>query len=155
MTAHSPALNMAHVCIFISNSWVFSLSSIQSNFMSHLTPLSQFEECIVTSLHYVWSMPHWVNASKSFVVSFNVQWKPPLQYPSTTSLPSFNLIISNSILWLFSSLQHHLLFHISRRWWENHHGPPSMSLFLSTSTLHPGIRLRNKFKYLEAYMFQW
>ena len=40
------------------------------------------------------------------------------------------------------------LFQVSCRWWGKHHGPPSMSLFLSTSTPHPGIRLRNQENYL-------
>ena len=33
--------------------------------------------------------------------------------------------------------------------WGNHYGPLSSSLFLSTSTHHPGIRIRNHFSTLE------
>ena len=39
-----------HLSTFHSNSWVFILSSSWSNFMSHLTPLSQFKECIVFAI---------------------------------------------------------------------------------------------------------
>ena len=60
------------------------------------------------------------------------------------------LVISESLSYitLLSGLIQNIFDHVSCRWWGIHHGPPPMSLFLSTSTPYLGIRLRNQDKYL-------
>ena len=65
-----------------------------------------------------------------------------LQSTSLVTLPYFkfgHLWVSPMVV---SSLQHQLLFHVSCRWWGKHHGPPSTSLFMSTSTHHWRIRFK-------------
>ena len=59
-----------HLSAFsFSNSWVFTLPSSLSTFVSQLTPLSQIKECIIISLHCIWSLPRWF---KCFWVIFRV-----------------------------------------------------------------------------------
>ena len=112
------------------NSWVFILSPSRSTFMSHLTPLSQFKECIAISLHYMWFLSRWVNASKSFFMPQFVQRMYLLQANSPINLPSYKVGRVWVSFMVVSSLQNQLLFHVSCRWWGKHHGPPLTSLFL-------------------------
>ena len=56
--------------------------------------------------------------------------------------PWFNLVHHSAIRFTSN------IFDVSCRWWGIHHGPPSMIIFLSTSTPYPRIRLRNQVKYL-------
>ena len=58
---------------FHSNSWVFRLSPSQSNFMSHVTPLSLFKECNVQCHIISRFPPRKVNAAKSLFVPPNFQ----------------------------------------------------------------------------------
>ena len=69
---------------------------------------------------------------------------------SAVILPSIMLVIPESVSYItpLSSLLQNIYDCISCQWWGIHHGPPWMSLFLSTSTPYPGIRLRNQVKYL-------
>ena len=91
----------------------------------------------------------WVTTAKTIVMSFicsrEVQPKLSLLLslpytiinflPCRPSLCQFQIIF---ILW--STLT---LLLILCHWWGIHQGPPVTSLFLSTSTHHPGTRLRN------------
>ena len=69
---------------------------------------------------------------------------------SAVSLPSIMLVIPESVSYitLLSGLLQNIFDRVSCRWWGIHHGPPSTSLFLSTSTPYPRIGLRNQDKYL-------
>jgi len=62
--------------------------------------------------------------------------------PSIWSITSFHLFCQ-PILILFTIL-HHFPMSVSWRWWGIHQGPPSISLFMSTSTHHLRIWLRNQ-----------
>ena len=91
MVAHSPPLNMALVCIFIFKQFGIQLVLESIHFVIHSTPLGRFKECIIMSLHYIWSPSRQVNAAKSFFALFSVQREPPLQSTSLVRLPSFKI----------------------------------------------------------------
>ena len=68
---------------------------------------------------------------------------------SVVSLTSIMLVIPtlvSHITLLFSLIQN-IFDRVSCRWSGIHYVPPSMSLFLSTSTPYPGITLTNQVKY--------
>ena len=68
----------------------------------------------------------------------SVQGKYP---PRESSIP--NILPQNPCQSMFFWSTNYISISISCRWWGIHQGPPSTSLFLSTSTHYPGIRLRN------------
>ena len=60
------------------------------------------------------------------------------------------LVIPDSVLYitlLFGLLQN-IYDNVSCRWWKIHHGPHSTTLFMSSSTPYPGIRIRSQVNYL-------
>ena len=56
----------------------------------------------------------------------------------------FESVTFELVLWLHYLQNSRTLFRVSCRLCGIHHGPPSTRLFLSTSSHHPGISLRNK-----------
>jgi hypothetical protein len=130
-------LNMAHVYVS-SYSWLIRLSLSHTNSMCHHT-FSSSRRVLLLLSHYILGTRR-VNAAKSVVVSHHVQGKFHFK-PSICSISSFHFLCQ-SIVIRFTIL-HHFPMSILCRWWGIHQGPPLTSLFLSTSTHHSRIRLRN------------
>ena len=81
------------------------------------------------------------HAAKSFVVLPDVQREVEEVY--LYSQNSLRVSTFESVLWLPYSYHSRTLFQVSCHRCGIHHGPPSTRLFLSNSTHHPGISLRN------------
>ena len=156
MESHNPPLNMA--CLHLQF-WTFGYSAcLQSNPLSWVTWLLwvNLNNYSLYTFHYTYFLSRQVNSTKSLVMPQIIQRMSCLKSNSLVTLPSYKISHVWFSIMIISSLQNQVLFHVSCRWWGKHHGPPSTSLFLSTSTHHLGIfGLRNQFKYLEAYMPQW
>ena len=88
--------------------------------------------------------PRQFNASKSSVVSLNVQREFMLRFYTCSQNKFFVSVNFDSILWLHYTQNSRTLFRVSCHRCGIHHGPPLTRLFLSTSAHHPGISLRNK-----------
>ena len=136
---------MALVCISFSQldksaclwadpfSWVMSLLWVfQKNALSIVT------SCSTSSSQCCQVFCHATRCSKG-------SWKFTSVVKTTSVLVSFE-----SVLHLHYLQHSRTLFQVSCRWCGIHHGPPSMTLFLSTSACHPGISLRINFSTLSS-----
>ena len=134
-----------HLSAFHLVNCVFSLIPSRSNFMSHVTPLSLSKNALSNVVLCS------ALSSQCYQVFFRAtrcskgSWK----FTSTVKT-TFVSVPFESVLWLHHLQHSKSLFWVSfRRCWI-HHGPPSTRLFLSNSTHHPGISLRNKFSTLRS-----
>ena len=130
--------------VFISfNQLGIQLVSNSIHFHESCHSFESFKECIVQCRIMSWYLSHQVNASKSSVVSPDVQRKVKLRV--TLCIQNYfhiNYLWVNTMVTSYSNSI--TLFRVSCRWCGIHHGPPSMRLFLSTPAHHPGNSLRNK-----------
>ena len=73
------------------------------------------------------------------LLCLSVQGKYP---PLESAIP--NILPQNPCQSMSIWSTNYISMSVSCRWWGIHQGPPSTSLFLSTPTHYPGIRLRNR-----------
>jgi hypothetical protein len=90
------------------------------------------------SLHYV--LIHSMYMIPSLMSFLIIQG----MYPPQVSTIYKNTIFHTCVSLCSSSIFYHFPMSFFCRLWGIHQGPPSMSLFLSTSTHHMRIRLRNQ-----------
>ena len=144
-----------HLSAFHSVNWVFIFLPSRSMFMSHFNPLIHPKNA--SYFHCVWLLPDWFNDSMSLVMSLYVQSNSSIgtnicshyafhcvghPYKSLSCLP-LHLCVSLHSFHLPTYINFPCQFCVDDVGLWIHHGPPSTSLFMSTSAHHPRTRLRN------------
>ena len=128
-----------HLYAYHSINWVFNWLISQSNFMSHVTPLSLSKECIV---HSRIACPS-VLVTLPSIFSFRPMFKGDHKKCRLCSPHSICVSIFESFIWLLHTYNSRTIFLVLCRRCGTHHGPPSMRLFPPTSAHHLGNSLRN------------
>ena len=142
-------LNMSLVCISFSQLGI-QLVSQSIHFHDSCHSFQSFKECIVCLFIMSWCPSGLVNATKSSVIPPDVQRE--VEKFTSAVKTTFVSVLFESVLSLHHLQHSRTLFQVSCRRCAIHHGPPSTRLFMSTSSHHLGISIRNKVQYLEVYM---
>ena len=128
--------NLAPIVVSLPYSWVIHSLCVIPFLYVFILPWS------VTYPIVIWEcyVRHFVSAAKSvFCCAYWFEDHLPRVSHSQSYVPRFQRCTCVSPTLLIS--WYHLTL-VSCHWWGTHHYPPSTILFLSTTTHHPGIRLR-------------
>jgi hypothetical protein len=126
------------VCVSSYN-WVICMSLSHTNSMCHYTFLFQLKSVLIFI-----TLCSWYSSSQCcqvIFVHYIVQGKFHFK-PSICSITIFHSCVSPYSFNPPSHITFLCMFRVDDE--VIHHGPPSTSIFLSTSTDYPGIRLRNQ-----------